>query len=59
MNITVYINMDMYEKIERAYVHVHGSKPTEDQIRAFLEADIAAVYYDHVDEGLHDAIEFA
>lgn len=59
MNVTVYIDTDMYEKIERAYIAVRGCKPTEDQIRAFLQTDILAVYHEHVDEGLLDAIEYA
>ena len=56
MNVTVNVPKEVYEKIERMMTLVGGgTNPTEEQLHAFLTADIMDVYEQHVSTGMRNA----
>jgi len=58
MNVTVYVPIEVYERIERVFTLMGGgTNPTEDQIRAFLTSDIMDVYEQHITTSIRNAVE--
>jgi hypothetical protein len=56
MNVTVYIPTRLLNLIDEEFLRLHGRKATVDEVRRFLENDVAEVYSDNMHSGLDDAI---
>lgn len=57
MKVTIEVSESIVDFVRRRYrVLTKGKEVSDDALVGFFEEDVAAVYYDHVERDLDDAI---